>query len=60
MKCFYLDAKDNVLIKRYKETRRSHPLSGTGRVDQGIAEERTVTCAIAEAGGLYFGYQPHC
>ena len=36
----FLDAKDNVLIKRYKETRRSHPLSGTGRVDQGIAEER--------------------
>lgn len=37
----FLEASDEVLVKRYKETRRSHPLSGTGRVDQGIKEERT-------------------
>ena len=36
----FLEASDDVLVKRYKETRRSHPLSGTGRVDQGIAAER--------------------
>lgn len=36
----FLDAQDNVLIKRYKETRRQHPLSGSGRVDTGIAKER--------------------
>ena len=36
----FLDAKDDVLIKRYKETRRQHPLSGSGRVDTGIAKER--------------------
>ena len=36
----FLDASDQVLIKRYKETRRSHPLSGSGRVDQGIRRER--------------------
>lgn len=37
----YLESSDNVLIKRYKETRRFHPLSGSGgRVDKGIAEER--------------------
>ncbi len=36
----FLDAKDAVLIKRYKETRRSHPLSGKGRVNQGIERER--------------------
>ena len=36
----FLDAKDDVLIKRYKETRRQHPLSGSGRVDTGIARER--------------------
>ena len=35
-----LDAQDDVLIKRYKETRRQHPLSGSGRVDTGIAKER--------------------
>ncbi len=36
----FLDAKDDVLIKRYKETRRTHPLSGRGRVEDGIRLER--------------------
>ena len=35
----FLDAKDQVLVKRYKETRRNHPLDRTGRVDVGIARE---------------------
>ena len=29
----FLDASDDVLVKRYKETRRTHPLAGLGRVD---------------------------
>ena len=36
----YLDAEDEVLVKRYKETRRTHPLAGSGRVENGIREER--------------------
>ena len=36
----FLDASDRVLIKRYKETRRNHPLAGAGRVDRGIEKER--------------------
>ena len=36
----FLDARDDVLVKRYKETRRQHPLSGSGRIDKGIARER--------------------
>ncbi len=36
----FLDAKTEVLVKRYKETRRSHPLSGSGRVEQAIEDER--------------------
>ncbi len=36
----YLDSQDDVLVKRYKETRRSHPLAGNERVDKGIQEER--------------------
>lgn len=36
----FLDAGDRVLIKRYKETRRKHPLSGDGRIEQGIEIER--------------------
>ncbi len=36
----FLDANDAVLIKRYKETRRTHPLAGTGRLENGIEKER--------------------
>ena len=36
----FLDSRDDVLIKRYKETRRNHPLAGEGRVDKGIEKER--------------------
>ena len=36
----FLDCADSVLVKRYKETRRSHPLAEADRVDKGIALER--------------------
>lgn len=36
----FLDSRDDVLIKRYKETRRKHPLVRDGRIDQGIEKER--------------------
>ena len=37
----FLESSDDVLIKRYKETRRFHPLAGNdGRVDAGIRKER--------------------
>ena len=36
----FLDSEDSVLVKRYKETRRSHPLAPNERVDKGIALER--------------------
>ena len=38
----FLDADDKVLVKRYKETRRSHPLDMNGRVDDGILKERQI------------------
>ncbi len=36
----FLDSDDPVLVKRYKETRRSHPLAQGERVDKGIGRER--------------------
>lgn len=36
----FLDCSLDVLVKRYKETRRNHPLSGMGRVEKGITIER--------------------
>lgn len=36
----FLDAEDEVLIKRFKESRRNHPLATSGRIINGILEER--------------------
>jgi UPF0042 nucleotide-binding protein len=36
----FLDASEPALVKRYKETRRKHPLSKTGRINEGIKIER--------------------
>lgn len=36
----FLDAGDEILVKRFKESRRSHPLSPDGRILTGIASER--------------------
>ena len=43
----FLDASDEVLIKRYKESRRNHPLS-KGRVIDGIMRERVLLGEIKE------------
>jgi len=44
----YLDSSDEVLIKRYKETRRNHPLTGAGRIEGGIQEERERTAFLKQ------------
>lgn len=36
----FLDADDRTLIKRYKETRRVHPLANGERIEKGVERER--------------------
>lgn len=38
----FMDANDTALIKRYKETRRVHPLAPDGRVEDGVHKERII------------------
>lgn len=38
----FLEASEEVLLKRYKETRREHPLSIGGRIMDGVRRERTL------------------
>ncbi|MCR4655075.1 MAG: RNase adapter RapZ [Lachnospiraceae bacterium] len=45
----FLEASDNILIKRYKESRRIHPLAGSDRIDTGIAREREKLSSIKKA-----------
>jgi len=38
----FLDASNKTLLKRYKESRRNHPLALGGRVEDGIERERKI------------------
>ena len=43
----FMEASDQVLIKRYKETRRTHPMNSPGdRIEDGIAKEREVLAEV--------------
>lgn len=42
MDILFMEANDNVILKRYKESRRMHPLSPEGRVSEGIRKEREI------------------
>lgn len=44
----FLDASDEVLTRRYSETRRRHPLSGRGTVADGLAKERAALSELRE------------
>lgn len=48
----FLDSSDATLVKRYKETRRSHPLAGKGRVDSGIQLEREKLAFIKQQANV--------
>ncbi|HXF75537.1 MAG TPA: RNase adapter RapZ [Methylomirabilota bacterium] len=42
----FFDARDDVLLRRFSETRRPHPLAGQGSIEDGIARERKALEAI--------------
>lgn len=48
----YLEADDEVLVRRYKSSRRRHPLSKEGRITEGIAKERTLLESVRQRAHL--------
>lgn len=46
VKILYLDAPDEILIRRYKEHRRPHPLAINGNISQGISNERELLSEV--------------
>ncbi|WP_245602086.1 RNase adapter RapZ [Hamadaea tsunoensis] len=44
----FVDADDDVLIRRFENVRRSHPLQGNGRLSDGIAAERGLLAAARD------------
>jgi UPF0042 nucleotide-binding protein len=49
MEILFLDSSDSSLIKRYKETRRLHPLTPYGRVEDGVKKERQILEELRKA-----------
>lgn len=48
----FLEASDEVLVQRFEHTRRPHPLQGTGRLVDGIAQERELLRDLRGAAAL--------
>jgi RNase adapter protein RapZ len=48
----FLEASDAVLVRRFEQVRRSHPLQDTGRLVDGIAAERELLRPLREAADL--------
>lgn len=48
----YLEASDGTLVKRFKETRRRHPLAEGGEVIDGIRRERELLSSLREAASM--------
>ena len=44
----FMDASDDAIIRRYKETRRRHPMAPSSRLSEGIAKERAQLSRIRE------------
>ncbi len=51
-KVLYLEATDAVLIRRFEQVRRSHPLQGDDRLADGIAAERALLAPLRDEADL--------
>lgn len=52
LEIIYMDASDEALISRFKQTRRAHPMSGSGKIIDGIHSEREATQRIKEMSDI--------
>lgn len=52
LRVVFLDASDDVLVRRYEAVRRPHPLQGDGTILDGIRRERGRLAAIREAADV--------
>lgn len=48
LRILFLDASDEVLVRRFEQVRRPHPLQGDGRILDGIARERALLSELRE------------
>ena len=48
----FLEARDDVLVRRFENVRREHPLQGDGRLTDGIAAERALLAGLRDEADL--------
>jgi UPF0042 nucleotide-binding protein len=51
LEILFLDARDDVIVRRYSETRRQHPLAAGGTLMDGIRKEREQLMSLKEKAG---------
>jgi UPF0042 nucleotide-binding protein len=54
----FLEADDDILVRRQEAARRPHPLQGTGRLLEGIAQERVVMASLRGDADLVIDTTP--
>lgn len=52
VRVLFLDASDDVLVRRFEAVRRPHPLQGSGTIVDGIRAERTMLAAVRESADV--------
>lgn len=52
LEILFLDAQDDILVRRYSETRRQHPLATSGNVLDGIKREREELSEVKERADI--------
>jgi RNase adapter protein RapZ len=48
----FLEARDDVLVRRFENVRREHPMQGDGRLTDGIAAERALLAGLRDEADL--------
>ena len=56
VKILFLDSNDDVIVRRYKETRRKHPLDEacSGNIKRAVISERDMLSGTKKIGGMKF------
>ncbi|MBM7561971.1 RNase adapter RapZ [Fusibacter tunisiensis] len=49
---FYFEADDDVLLKRFKETRRTHPVDPSARIEDALEKEKKMLNALREQANI--------
>jgi len=52
LRVLFLDAADDVLVRRFEQGRRPHPLQGDGRISDGIKAERELLARLKDSSDL--------